>query len=143
MAQLGVYLRSEPMQGPGQYQQISKATELVALPPTLADKGISFKESALAQKVAALPEETRELIKEGATKLTAASCRCLDIIEDIVDQITRVETRITAVRGIAREERTGNVAQYQASVFNFAPNLDQFILISIDRRASPPGEELK
>jgi hypothetical protein len=25
-------------QGPGQYQQISKATELVALPPTLADK---------------------------------------------------------------------------------------------------------
>jgi hypothetical protein len=34
--------------------------------------------------------------------------------------ITRVETRITASRGISREECTGNAAQYQLSVFNFA-----------------------
>jgi len=40
--------------------------------------------------------------------------------------ITRVETRITAGRGIAREECTGNVAQYQVSVLNFAPTWDQF-----------------
>jgi hypothetical protein len=31
--------------------------------------------------------------------------------------ITRVETRIAAVRGIAREERTGNATQYQSIGF--------------------------
>jgi hypothetical protein len=43
-----------------------------------------------------------------------------------VAAITRVETRITAGRGIAREECTGNSAQYQLPVFNFAPTWDQF-----------------
>ena len=41
-----------------------------------------------------------------------------------VAAITRVEgTRITAGRGIARGREPGNAAQYQAFVFNFAPQL--------------------
>jgi hypothetical protein len=34
-----------------------------------------------------------------------------------VAAITRVEMRIAAVRGIAREERTGNATQYQGVGF--------------------------
>jgi hypothetical protein len=43
--------------------------------------------------------------------------------------ITRRRTRIAAVRGIARGERaTGNTAQYQALVFNFAPTWESIYL---------------
>jgi hypothetical protein len=62
------------------------------------------------------------------THLGAAACK--------LAAITRVETRIAAVRGIAREERTGNATQYQASVFNFAPTLKS-IYLNLDLDAPP------
>ncbi len=42
-------------------------------PPTLADLGLSKKESALAQKIAALPAEEFEQIKAGATTVIKAA----------------------------------------------------------------------
>jgi hypothetical protein len=60
--------------------------------------------------------------------------------------ITRLETRIAAGRGIAREERTGNAAQYQASVNSVSG--DQYLYLDANgrgpqwaqppRRAAPP-----
>jgi hypothetical protein len=71
MAQLGRYLREEPMAKAGRPPLID--TESVSInDPTLADRHISLKESALAQKIAALPEETQSMIMEGTTKLNTA-----------------------------------------------------------------------
>jgi hypothetical protein len=54
--------------------------------------------------------------------------------------ITRLETRIAAGRGIAREERTGNAAQYQASVNSVSG--DQYLYLDANGRgpqwAQPP-----
>jgi hypothetical protein len=70
MAQLGRYLREEPM-AKGGWKSCDTKAVLQDEPPTLADRNISLKESALAQKIAALPEETQSMIMEGATKLNA------------------------------------------------------------------------
>jgi hypothetical protein len=44
----------------------------VEIPKSLGERGISYQESALAQKIAALPDDTKAAIKEGVTKLNAA-----------------------------------------------------------------------
>jgi len=49
----------------------------VSAPPTLKDMTLSKKESALAQKLAALPSEMFEQIKSGAIKITEAFRRIL------------------------------------------------------------------
>ncbi len=52
---LGELLEQMPMQNPGQYQQKSKPTpeEGLPIPQTLAEMGISYKQSSRAQKLAA------------------------------------------------------------------------------------------
>jgi len=57
--QLGEVLNAMPMQGPGQYQQKSNGTaeEPLLIPPTLAEIGISKKQSSRAQKLAEITPE--------------------------------------------------------------------------------------
>jgi len=73
LAQIAVMLQDMPKAKGGQpYQDVSTGTQLVPVEPTLADLGLTKKQSFLAQKLAALPPEVLEQVKAGLASITKA-----------------------------------------------------------------------
>jgi len=92
---MGEMLTQTERQKPGEYQRLHIDT----VAPTLADLGLTKRESSEAQLLASLPEDKQEAIITG--KVTRADVRREIKRKDIIEKLENIETReVKAVQGI-------------------------------------------